>query len=122
MNTTNKPTNDESLSNVRMIFQSESGETVLWNPEDCTESGTPIEEETGDDLEYIGLCRVDDDGAPIESEDSLEMVNILRKAALSAIEYVAAANYDHRIAAARAYVYAVSRGITDKPIKDYEEY
>lgn len=55
----NQPQHDKSLDSVRMIFRRETGETVLWNPGDCLESGTPIDEETGDDLEYVGLCRVD---------------------------------------------------------------
>lgn len=61
----NQPVHDDSLNNVRMIFRGEDGKTVLWNPNNCLESGTPIDEETGDDLEYIGLCRVDENENPI---------------------------------------------------------
>jgi len=56
---------DNNLDNVRMIFVTESGDTVLWNPADCSEAGTPIDEETGEDLEYVGLCRIDENGNQI---------------------------------------------------------
>lgn len=50
---------DPTLDNVRMIFHGKNGAIVLWNPADCLESGTPIDDETGEDLEYVGLCRPD---------------------------------------------------------------
>lgn len=68
MNTAKPVKPDPSLWDVRMVFQRETGETVLWNPDDCVEMGTPIDEDSGDDLVFIGLCRVDEDENPIQVE------------------------------------------------------
>jgi len=49
---------DETLNDVMMIFVRENGQSLLWEPSRCKNDGCPIDEETGDDLEYVGLCRV----------------------------------------------------------------
>jgi hypothetical protein len=49
--------NDESLNDVCMIFKREDGTHVLWAPALCVTDGTPVDGETGEDLEYVGLCR-----------------------------------------------------------------
>lgn len=44
------------LEDVVMIFVTENDEYVIWLPSDCPDSGTPIDDETGEDLEYVGLA------------------------------------------------------------------
>lgn len=48
---------DSTLDNVVMIFENDEGKRILWNVNDVQHSGTPIDEETGQDMEYIGICR-----------------------------------------------------------------
>ena len=50
---------DCDLSRVRMVFKNEDGSEVLWDPADTPESGTPVDDDSGDDLEYVGLRLID---------------------------------------------------------------
>ena len=57
--------NDTTLDNVRMIFVDEDGNHTFWDPADCEQNGTPTDED-GQDMKYVGLCRVDGNGNVIK--------------------------------------------------------
>lgn len=50
---------DCDLSKVRMVFKNEDGTETLWDPADTPEAGTPVDDDGGDDLEYVGLRLID---------------------------------------------------------------
>lgn len=40
---------------VRMIFEDSSGELHEWNPKWVQSAGSPVDEETGEDMDFVGL-------------------------------------------------------------------